>query len=261
MSPFSVADPPYLRKEESAQSLAVKTFLAALLPIAARISLAPVPALLQALGVAAGIFFARAVLSRFFSIQRSGGLWVSISLGAILTALLPAQCPFWISLTGGAAMIFLGPIFSGGYAKLVFHPAAMVCLLLADTQSQNIPGTVFHYHLILFLAASAGGALLLFLRVIDWKIPAIFLGTISLGLLTGITLQEILFEGRLAVLGFFILTDPATTPLRAAARMKFSLFTAAAALLLAPFLSMGQAALTAVLFMNAACAYFDSEFK
>jgi len=166
--------------------------------------------------------------------------------GLLLALTLPPYLPLWMAAVGAAVAIGLGKMVYGGLGSNVFNPAlvgrafllitfpvAMTTWSAADAVSSATPlnllkmqGETTEYLKLLLgnvggslgetsaVAILLGGAYLLYSMLIDWRIPAAFLGTtVSFVLLSGGDPIVHLLSGGLLLGAFFMATDMVTTPL------------------------------------------------
>lgn len=174
--------------------------------------------------------------------------------GLLLAFNLPATVPFWIPVIGGFFAIIIVKQFFGGLGQNFMNPAlAGRAFLLASypvlmttwptvdgvssatplgllKESSFIPAAA-DYMSALFgnisgsigetsaLALLLGGGYLLYKRVINWKIPVTYIGTVFIltaifgrqGLFGGYPLYEVLIGG-LMLGAFFMATDYSSSP-------------------------------------------------
>ncbi|MGE5633055.1 MAG: RnfABCDGE type electron transport complex subunit D [Caulobacteraceae bacterium] len=166
--------------------------------------------------------------------------------GLLLALTLPPVLPLWMVVVGAVVAIGLGKQVYGGLGSNVFNPAlvgrafllitfpvAMTTWNSADAVTSATPLNLLKMqgistdYLKLFLgnvggsvgetsalALLIGGAYLLFIKLIDWRIPAAFLGTTAIMvLLAGGDPIVHLLSGGLLLGAFFMATDMVTTPL------------------------------------------------
>ena len=103
-----------------------------------------------------------------------------------------------------------------------------------------------------------GGALLLGLRIINWRIPAIYIGTVALMSL-GFG-QDPLFHilaGGLMIGAFFMATDYITCPLTNRGKMIFAVGVGALTIIIRQFAGMPEGVCYSILFMNAVTPLID----
>lgn len=183
--------------------------------------------------------------------------------GLLLALNLPPSVPLWIPFLGAAFAIaivkqcfgglgynFLNPALAARAFLLVSWPTAMTTWTIpgADAVSSATPlaalkmgGTLASYSDMFVgniggcigetsaIALIIGGLYLIIRRVIDPRIPVIYIGTVALltwiagpdGLFTGDALYHIL-GGGLMLGAFFMATDYTTSPMSASGKMIFA---------------------------------------
>ena len=107
-----------------------------------------------------------------------------------------------------------------------------------------------------------GGGLLLGLRIINWRIPAIYIGTVALmSLAFG---QDPLFHilaGGLMIGAFFMATDYVTSPLTNRGKIIFAVALGALTVTIRLFAGMPEGVCYSILFMNAITPLIDRYTK
>ena len=124
------------------------------------------------------------------------------------------------------------------------------------------------------LAIVSGGLILLVLRIIDWRVPLYYFATISLfalilpvserisghvPYLAGNPLLHLLSGGTLLT-GFFILTDPVTSPFSSKGRISFAILAGLYTMIIRYYTPYPDGALFAVLLANAMVPAMDKYF-
>jgi electron transport complex protein RnfD len=107
-----------------------------------------------------------------------------------------------------------------------------------------------------------GGIFLIIMRVIDWRIPLFYLGSVALMALA--FKQDILFHlmaGGLMIAAFFMATDYVTTPITKKGRIIFGLGCGIITVLLRIYSGYAEGVMFAVLLMNAATPLIDGLTK
>lgn len=178
--------------------------------------------------------------------------WSAVVTGLLLAYNLPANAPLWLAAVGGVIAIVLVKQIFGGIGSNFMNPALTARAILfiswsglmsgypqtnfaVDATSSATPlallGTgsvesVSLWNLMIGncggvlgetckLAILAGGVYLLVRRIIDWRIPVTFIGTVFLCYLikdgAAMALYQI-FAGGLMLGAFFMATDYATSP-------------------------------------------------
>jgi len=241
-----VASSPHIKHEDSVPNIMYKVILA-LVPAAvagviffgARVALIYIVSILTS--IITECFFQK-IRKRPITIE-DGSVIVT---GLLLALTLPPFLPLWMVAVGAIVSIVLGKLVYGGLGSNIFNPAlvgrafllitfpvAMTTWTAVDALSSATPlnllkmqGVTTEY-LKLFLgniggslgetsavAILIGGAYLLLMKLIDWRIPTAFLGTTAIiVLIAGRDPIIHLLTGGLLLGAFFMATDMVTTPL------------------------------------------------
>lgn len=186
--------------------------------------------------------------------------WSSVSLSLLLAAMLPLNAPWWLIMVGSFLLVIVGKKFFGGVGAYPAHPVALTVAILQLSWPQRMDYTFGMKHIdwsismieplrlvksmgasgaseyslvdmllgqqvagtasgmVLFLLV--GALLLLYLKEIQWQVPAgFFLGLFAAGtiffLVSPETAVSPLFSclsGGTVLMGFFLLTDHTTSP-------------------------------------------------
>ena len=230
--------------------------------------------------------------------------------GLLLAYNLPSEAPIWLGVVGsGIAIVLVKQIF-GGLGRNFMNPALAARAILltswvglmsgaifdipgimpeatADAVSRatplvaadpspysllslflgTIPGTIGEVSKICLLA---GGAFLLFTKIINWRIPVCMLGTafglfwISSGQLWGSSDSALyqLLSGGLILAAFFMATDYVTSPVTPMGRIVFGVGCGALAFMIRRFNpSYPEGASYAILVMNVVTPLIDRYTK
>lgn len=170
----------------------------------------------------------------------------AVVTGLLLALTLPPGLPLWMVVVGAVVAIALGKQVYGGLGSNIFNPAlvgrafllitfpvAMTTWKAVDAVSSATPlnllkmqGETTEYLKLLLgntggslgetsaAAVILGGAYLLIAKLIDWRIPAAFLGVTALFvIIAGGDPVIHLLSGGLLLGAFFMATDMVTTPL------------------------------------------------
>jgi len=221
---------------------------------------AVITGLLLALILPPGMSLWMVVLGAFFSIavvkEAFGGLGYNIFNPALagrafLSVCFPKEMTTWVlppyfnydAVTGATPL-------SGS-----FVPQADKLASYKDLFFGNIGGSLGETSAMLILI---GAAFLFILRIIDWKIPAFYIGTVALGsLLMG---KDVLFQvlaGGLMLGAFFMATDYVTSPVTGNGRIIFGVGVGVLTVLIRNFSNMPEGVCFSILIMNAFTPLID----
>lgn len=263
MDQYIMSSSPHVRSSESTARI-MRDVIIALLPATAfGVYIFGLNALLVVLSSVAAAMLAEALLQKLMNkkIAVSDG---SAALTGLLLALnLPPAVPLWIPILGSVFAIaivkqcfgglghnFINPALAARAFLLVSWPTAMTTWTIpgADVVSSATPlaalklGGELSSYSDMFLgniggcigetsaiALILGGLYLIARRVIDPRIPMIYIGTVALltwvagpqGMFTGDALYHIL-GGGLMLGAFFMATDYTTSPMSANGKMVFA---------------------------------------
>jgi electron transport complex protein RnfD len=219
-------------------------------------------------------------------IKKEPGLSAVVT-GLLLALCLPPSVPLWVPAVGSVFAIFVGKIAFGGTGNNIFNPAlvgrAFLMLswpaLLAppvwpvplESTSSATPLNLWkHQHVstslhdlfwgfrpgcigeISAFAILLGGAVLLVLRIIDWRIPASYLGTVAL--LSWLLGEPVLFHllaGGLLLGAFFMATDYVTSPITKNGKLIFGAGAGCLLVVIRRFGSLPEGVTYSILIMNA----------
>lgn len=223
---------------------------------------------------------------------------------AILLALLiPANAPWWIAIPGAVIAVGIGKHLFGGFGQNIFNPAVLARVLLMflfpfifimpewtvegisgatmlskemdaampsmkDLLLGSSPGSLSQS---MPLAVILGGVILLFYRLIDWRVPLFYLATISLlalllpgsdkiighaPYLLGNPLIQIIAGGSLLT-AFFLLTDPVSSPISSNGRVVFSILAGVFTMVIRYYTPYPDGAAFGILLANALVPAID----
>lgn len=189
------------------------------------------------------------------------GDFSAVVTGILLSMNLPSTCPWWVPVLGGMFAIVVVKMLFGGLGQNFMNPALGArCFLLIsfpklmtnfnydgvssatplqairngeevqliDLFLGNTKGTIGET---CALALLIGGLVLIVLNVIDWYIPALYIGSFSVFLLLfagkGFDINYLLLElcgGGLMLGAFFMATDYVTRPIMPKGQIMYGIF-------------------------------------
>jgi Na+-translocating ferredoxin:NAD+ oxidoreductase RnfD subunit len=218
----------------------------------------------------------------------------------IFVLLMPPQLPLYMVFIGTFFGVFFGKMIFGGNGRNIFNPAITAYLFLLVTfpfdvgasfidpitgsivDNINLADATFTgtteqlFGLLLGqYANSIGatfvlgvwivGAILLFLKVADWRIPLTIL--ISTAIFTAIfgnfypgqfsNAFVALFQGQLMFVAFFVATDPVTAPRTSKARIYYAIGIALITVIIRGLANAPEGIVYAVIIMNAVGPMFE----
>lgn len=107
-----------------------------------------------------------------------------------------------------------------------------------------------------------GGGILLALKLIDWRVPLAFVGTVAvLSLVMGADPILQMLAGGLMLGAFFMATDPVTSPITHRGRIIFAVGCGVLTIIIRRFGGMPEGVYYAILFMNAVTPLIDRYVK
>jgi electron transport complex protein RnfD len=119
----------------------------------------------------------------------------------------------------------------------------------------NISGSMGETSALLIIA---GGIILLAFRIIDWRIPLFYIGTVALGsFLLGQDVVYQILAGGLMIGAFFMATDYATSPVTGNGRIIFAVGLGILTVLFRNYGPMPEGVAFSILIMNAFTPLID----
>ncbi|CDI49091.1 RnfABCDGE type electron transport complex subunit D [Clostridium tetani] len=258
---YTVSSSPHIREKDTTQSIMRDVIIALLPATVAGVYFFKMEALLVILASVISCVLAEYIWQKATKTKVTVSDLSAVVTGLLLAFNLPASVPLWLPVIGGFFSIIIVKQFFGGLGQNVVNPAlAGRAMLLASWPVQmttwtldgattatplailkgteatgvtlpslmnvfvgNIGGCIGETSA---LALLLGGAYLLYKRVIDWKIPATFIGTTliitAIAGRAGNPIYE-LFVGGLMIGAIFMATDYATCPITPKGRIIFGI--------------------------------------
>jgi Na+-transporting NADH:ubiquinone oxidoreductase subunit B/electron transport complex protein RnfD len=223
----------------------------------------------------------------------------------IFTLILPPTLPLWIVAVGSSFGVFFGKAMFGGFGKNIFNPAIVGRLFITISFPAHMatmwlePGTDvittatplgvlnsggdFSYTMMELLlgdvAGSVGetfrlgiliiGILLILLRIINWRIPVFFIGSVFLttwigGLIAPDMFRDPLlsiFVGGLLFGAFFVASDPITSPYTQKGRIFYGIGLGIITVVIRNFAAFPEGVMFAIIIMNAFAPQLDNLVK
>ena len=225
------------------------------------------------------------------------GDWSAVVTGLLLAYNLPANAPIWLAVVGGVIAIVLVKQMFGGIGSNFMNPALTARAILFVSWSSlmsSYPQTTFAvdatssatplaligagnvqdvnlWNLMIGncggvlgetckLAIIAGGVYMLIRRIIDWRIPVTFIGTVFLCYLfkdgAEVAVYQI-FAGGLMLGAFFMATDYATSPVSGIGKIIMGVGCGILLFVIRAYASYPEGCSFAILFMNVVTPLID----
>lgn len=165
-----------------------------------------------------GSGFAIIVVKQFFGGLGSNFMNPALAARAVLVVSWPGIMTNYVlpgvdSLTGATPLAMLKHGFVDGTATATVTEAGIQLPTLMDMFAGNIGGSIGETSALLLLI---GGLYLIIRKVINWKMPVVYIGTTAIFLLLlGVSTDHIMYHllgGGLILGAFFMITDYASTP-------------------------------------------------
>ena len=278
---FKVSPSPHLWRGRSISKIMFFTLLALLLPTASGIYFFGYRALLVIL---VSVLFA--ILTEVLVKKLRGRPFImdgsAIITGLLLALVLPPTIPLWMVAVGSIFSIAIVKEAFGGLGHNIFNPVLggraflTACFSVemttwikpmgfaADAIVTKIPldeSFVWSWRWVARFALYKGGALLA-LKIIDWRVPLAFVGTVAvLGLVMGADPIFQMLAGGLMLGAFFMATDPVTSPITHRGRIIFGIGCGVLTIIIRRFGGMPEGVYYAILFMNAVTPLIDRYVK
>jgi len=291
-----VSPGPYLRYGLSVGKIMSITVLALMLPSAAGVYFFGYYALSV---IAVSVFTAliteylvKKLRGQSFSMDGS-----AIVIGLLLALILPPTMPLWMVAVGAIIAIAIVKEAFGGLGHYIFNPALggwafmYACFPTEMTTwvepmgfSSNVVNTVSPLSeafaenadkISLFLGNTSGGLgetsalfimlggiILIAVRIIDWRIPVAYIGTVApFSFALGQDPVFYILAGGLMLGAFFLATDPVTIPLTQKGRIIFGIGAGILLILIRRFGDVPGGIAYSILLMNAVTPLIDRFIK
>jgi RnfABCDGE-type electron transport complex D subunit len=220
----------------------------------------------------------------------------------VFALLMPPTAPWWMVMIGSFFGVFFGKAVFGGLGKNVFNPAIVGALFLTisfpnemltqwlnpstgiiststplialnrgvgfdyslmDLMIGMVPGTIGETFRIAIIAL---GVLLILMKIVDWRIPLAFIGSVFLITLLGNFIDPVTFKdpvysifvGGLMFGAFFVATDPVTAPIRPWGRVIYGVGLGVITVIIRNFAAFPEGVIFAIIIMNATSGLIDN---
>ncbi len=299
---FDVAYQPQVRTNTDTRRIMLDVIIA-LLPavIVAVINFGLNTLLVIASSVISAVFFEWAYRKFMKKHDTIGDLTAALT-GLLLALTLPPQTPFWMpiigtffaivvvkQLYGGLGKNFLNPALAGRAFLMASYAAIMGAVVVDGVTmatplsymkaGEAVPFTLGQMFLgnglpgcmgeVSALALLAGGLYLIWKKVISWRIPVAFIGTVAVLTLIGGKsgysnvdwMLNNLFAGGLFLGAFFMATDYATSPVTLNGQLLYGAGCGALTVLIRYFGGFPEGVSYAILIMNLCAWAIDKAFR
>jgi Na+-translocating ferredoxin:NAD+ oxidoreductase subunit D len=225
----------------------------------------------------------------------------AIITGLLLAMVLPPSLPVWMAVTGTIFAIIIVKECFGGLGHNIFNPALgaraflTLCFpvemttwtkpsgfsidavttatplsssfvwegskasLYKDMLLGNTGGSLGETSALLIII---GGLILIALRIIDWRIPLAYIGTVAA--FSAIVGEDVIFQllaGGLMLGAFFMATDYVTSPITRRGRIIFGIGAGLITIVIRVYGGMSEGVCYSILFMNAVTPLIDRYIK
>ena len=295
-----VSPGPHLWRENSINRIMYIVILTLMLPVGAaiyyfgtRAVLLIVSCVLTSVATEYGV---KKLRKRSFRMDGS-----AVITGLLLALVLPASLPVWMAVIGSVFAIAIVKESFGGLGHNIFNPALgaraflTLCFpvemttwispsgfspdavtiatplserfvwegtktnLYGDMLLGNIGGSLGETSALLIII---GGIILIVLKLIDWRIPVAYIGTVAL--FTLILREDVLYyllSGGLMLGAFFMATDYVTSPLTRRGKVIFGIGAGLITTVIRIYGGLAEGVCFSILFMNAVTPLIDRYLK
>jgi Na+-transporting NADH:ubiquinone oxidoreductase subunit B/electron transport complex protein RnfD len=219
----------------------------------------------------------------------------------IFTLFMPPTLPLWMAVVGASFGTFFGKSLFGGLGKNIFNPAVVGVLFISisfpaemattwldpitDVIKSTTPlielnsGGAFNYTLSDLMIGQVSGALgetfklgiiilglaLIVLKIIDWRIPVFYLGSVFVFTYVGHLIDPStymdpvmsLMVGGVMFAAFFVATDPVTSPESSFGRIIYAVGLGVITVVIRYYAAFPEGVIFAVIIMNAVAPLID----
>lgn len=219
----------------------------------------------------------------------------------IFTLFLPPTLPLWMAVVGSSFGTFFGKSLFGGLGKNIFNPAVVGVLFITisfpadmattwlDPISEVIKsttplielnsGAAFNYSIAELMIGQVSGALgetfklgiivlglaLIVMRIIDWRIPVFYLGSVFAFTYIGHIIDPSTYKdpvlslmvGGVMFAAFFVATDPVTSPELPSGRIVYAIGLGIITVIIRYYAAFSEGVIFAVIIMNAVAPLID----
>lgn len=290
-----VSASPHVKSKESVNSIMWLVVLALVPAMIAGVVFFKIHALLVILSSTIAAVLTEYIIQKLTKKEVTIKDGSAVITGVLLALIVPPSLPLWVPVVGSFFAIAIAKHAFGGLGFNIFNPALagraflvaswpvlMTTWLLTDGTTGATPlGTLamtgingFSYSQLFLgniggslgetsaLAILLGAAFLLYKKIIDWRIPVSYLGTVVVLML--LLRQDALFHllvGGLMLGAFFMATDYVTIPLTAKGRIIFGIGCGLLVVIIRIFGALPEGVVFSILLMNAFTPMIDRYTK
>ena len=293
---YRVSLAPYLRSKDTTQKMMLDVIIALLPALAASIYFFGMNALMLTVVSVASCVVAEVLMQKLFKKKVTVSDLSAVITGILLAFNLPASAPWWMPVFGGFFAICIVKQIFGGIGSNFMNPAlgARAAIMaswpglitnyitpdgvasatplqlmksgttaelpsLMDMAIGNIGGVIGETCSILLIL---GGIYLIVKRVIDWKIPCLYILTTAVLLLAfGVDISLLPYHilgGGLILGAFFMATDFVTCPVTPNGRIIFAIGCGLITAIIRIYGGMAEGVSYAIILMNTATPLIES---
>ncbi len=279
-----VSSSPHIRSEETVQRIMLDVIIALLPATAASVYFFGMRALAITLVSVAAAVAAEAAIQKIRNKPVTINDGSAVITGLLLALTLSPAMPLWMVVVGAVVAIGIGKQVYGGLGSNPFNPALVGRAFLVVTFPVHMTtwidpidgvtsatplgllkmeGTATGYTELFIgnvggslgetsaLLLILGGLYLLYRGIIDWRIPAFYLGTVAV--MTAVLGQDPVFHllaGGLLLGAFFMATDMVTTPVTRTGKIIFGIGAGILVVLIRLYGGYPEGVLFSILLMN-----------
>lgn len=293
---YRVSLAPYLRSKDTTQKMMLDVIIALLPALAASIYFFGMNALMLTVVSVASCVVAEVLMQKLFKKKVTVSDLSAVITGILLAFNLPASAPWWMPVFGGFFAICIVKQIFGGIGSNFMNPAlgaraaimaswtglitnyitpdgvasaTPLQLMKAGTTAElpslmdmaigNIGGVIGETCSILLII---GGIYLIVKKVIDWKIPCLYILTTAVLLLAfGVDISLLPYHilgGGLILGAFFMATDFVTCPVTPNGRIIFAIGCGLITAIIRIYGGMAEGVSYAIILMNTATPLIES---
>ena len=293
---YRVSLAPYLRSKDTTQKMMLDVIIALLPALAASIYFFGMNALMLTVVSVASCVVAEVLMQKLFKKKVTVSDLSAVITGILLAFNLPASAPWWMPVFGGFFAICIAKQIFGGIGSNFMNPAlaARAAIMaswpglitnyitpdgvasatplqlmkagttgelpsLMDMAIGNIGGVIGETCSILLVL---GGIYLIVKKVIDWKIPCLYILTTTVLLAAfGVDISLLPYHilgGGLILGAFFMATDFVTCPVTPNGRIIFAIGCGIITAIIRVYGGMAEGVSYAIILMNTATPLIES---